>query len=63
MMKSIHELMSLEGRVAIVTGGAGYIGSAFCEALAEVGASISVLDISSKKNRTRGPDRTRQIWS
>jgi len=48
-MKSINDLMSLKGRVAIVTGGAGYIGSAFCEALAEVGASISVLDITSKK--------------
>lgn len=51
-MKSIHELMSLKGRVAIVTGGAGYIGSAFCEALAEVGASISILDIDSKKTET-----------
>lgn len=44
--------MSLKGRVAIVTGGAGYIGSAFCEALAEVGASISILDITSNKAET-----------
>lgn len=48
-MKSIQELMSLEGRVALITGGAGYIGAAFCEALAEAGASISVLDITLEK--------------
>ncbi|MFC1822861.1 SDR family oxidoreductase [Thermodesulfobacteriota bacterium] len=48
-MRMIQELMSLEGRVAIVTGGAGYIGSAFCEALAEVGANLVVLDIEPEK--------------
>jgi len=41
--------MSLRGRVAIVTGGAGHIGVAFCEAMAEVGATIVVLDISRDK--------------
>ena len=41
--------MSLDGRVAIVAGGAGYVGSAVCEALADVGASIVVLDIASDK--------------
>lgn len=45
-MKSIKELMSLSGRTALVTGGAGYIGAAFCEALAEAGANIAVLDMS-----------------
>ncbi len=35
----------LEGRVAFVTGGAGGIGSATCEALAEDGACVVVADI------------------
>lgn len=45
-MKSIKELMNLDGRVALVTGGAGRIGEALCEALAELGASVAVLDLS-----------------
>jgi NAD(P)-dependent dehydrogenase (short-subunit alcohol dehydrogenase family) len=43
-MKSLRELMDLNGRVALITGGAGHIGSALSEALAELGASIAVLD-------------------
>lgn len=38
--------MTLDGRVALITGGAGHIGSAMGEALAELGASIVVLDTS-----------------
>jgi NAD(P)-dependent dehydrogenase (short-subunit alcohol dehydrogenase family) len=45
-MKKISELMSLKGRVAIVTGGTGHIGRTFCEALAEAGAQVVVLDLS-----------------
>lgn len=45
-MKKINELISLKNRVAIVTGGAGHIGSAIAEALAELGANIAILDIS-----------------
>lgn len=43
-MKSLKELANLDGRVALITGGAGHIGSAMCEALAELGARIIVLD-------------------
>ncbi len=43
-MSSVSQLMNLTGRVAVVTGGAGHIGSALCEALAELGASVVVLD-------------------
>lgn len=45
-MKKISKLMSLKGRVAVITGGAGHIGSAMAEALAELGANIVILDIS-----------------
>ena len=44
-MKSIKELMDLTGRTALVTGGAGHIGQAFCDALAESGANVAVLDV------------------
>jgi len=45
-MKRISELMSLKGRVAVITGGAGHIGAAMAEALAELGANTVILDIS-----------------
>ncbi len=45
-MKSLKELMNLDGRVALITGGAGHIGSAMGEALAELGANVVVLDSS-----------------
>jgi NAD(P)-dependent dehydrogenase (short-subunit alcohol dehydrogenase family) len=44
--RSLRELMSLEGRVALVTGGAGHIGRAIANGLAELGANIAVVDIS-----------------
>ncbi len=43
---SLRQLMSLDGRVALVTGGAGHIGSAITDALAELGANVAVVDIS-----------------
>ena len=43
-MRSVTELMSLSGRTALVTGGAGHLGRAICETLAELGAAVAVLD-------------------
>jgi NAD(P)-dependent dehydrogenase (short-subunit alcohol dehydrogenase family) len=45
-MKSVGELMSLRGRVALITGGAGHIGAAIGDALAEQGAAVAVLDLA-----------------
>jgi NAD(P)-dependent dehydrogenase (short-subunit alcohol dehydrogenase family) len=44
--RTLRELMSLDGRVALVTGGAGHIGRAIGHALAELGAAIAVVDLS-----------------
>jgi NAD(P)-dependent dehydrogenase (short-subunit alcohol dehydrogenase family) len=44
-MKSLNELMDLRGRVAVVTGATGHIGRAICDALAELGAGVVVLDL------------------
>lgn len=48
-MKSVKQLMDLTGRTALVTGGAGYIGKAYCDTLAEVGANVAVLDLDEKQ--------------
>lgn len=40
--------MDLTGRVAIITGGAGYIGLAIAEALAEAGSKIALVDCNSE---------------
>jgi len=42
MNKSLEELLSLKGKTAVVTGGAGYLGTAMCETLAELGANIVI---------------------
>ena len=47
-MRKISELLSLKSRVALITGGAGQIGSTMAEALAELGAHIVILDINSE---------------
>ncbi len=41
--------MDLQGRVAVITGGAGHLGTAFCEALAEQGARIVVVDLQAER--------------
>lgn len=38
--------MDLAGRAALVTGGAGHIGREICDALAELGAEVAVLDVA-----------------
>jgi len=44
-MKSIAELITLENKTALITGGFGKIGLIICEALAELGAELIVIDL------------------
>lgn len=48
-MKTVTQLMDLKGRVALITGGAGHIGSAMAEAIAELGGNIVILDIDAQQ--------------
>jgi NAD(P)-dependent dehydrogenase (short-subunit alcohol dehydrogenase family) len=49
---TVQQLFDLTGRVALVTGGTGHLGSALCRALAEAGASVVVA--------SRDADRAKQ---
>jgi len=42
----IQDKFNLEGRVAVVTGGAGLLGAEFCRTLAEAGAAVIVADLN-----------------
>ena len=41
---SIYSLISLKDQVALITGGAGHLGSAMALVMAELGANILLLD-------------------
>jgi len=41
-VKSLLELLSMKGKVVLVSGGVGYLGKSICEVLAELGATILV---------------------
>jgi NAD(P)-dependent dehydrogenase (short-subunit alcohol dehydrogenase family) len=43
--RSLKSLFDLTGKTVFITGGAGYLGSAYCEALAELGANIAIVDL------------------
>jgi NAD(P)-dependent dehydrogenase (short-subunit alcohol dehydrogenase family) len=45
-MRSLRDLHSLAGRTAFITGGAGYLGTAMCEALAELGAKVAIAELA-----------------
>ncbi len=53
--------ISLEGKRAIVAGGAGAIGLAVSKALAEAGAGVTVFDIAPQKARTDDQLRTMRV--
>jgi NAD(P)-dependent dehydrogenase (short-subunit alcohol dehydrogenase family) len=42
MFKKIYDLLSLKGKTACITGGAGYLGSEIAHTLAELGANVVI---------------------
>ena len=56
---TITELFNLSGKVALITGGTGWLGSAFSRALAEAGASVVV----ASRDATRGSTAAAQLPS
>jgi NAD(P)-dependent dehydrogenase (short-subunit alcohol dehydrogenase family) len=47
----ISEKFNLTGKVALVTGGAGLLGTEFCQALAQAGAAVVVVDLNEQAAR------------
>ena len=39
-MRTLNEMMSLNGKLAVVTGGRGWLGSAISDTLLELGAQV-----------------------
>jgi gluconate 5-dehydrogenase len=59
MNKGIFELFSLRNRIALVTGGAGYLGSEISYTLAELGASV----IIASRDKAKCTQRANEIAS
>jgi NAD(P)-dependent dehydrogenase (short-subunit alcohol dehydrogenase family) len=57
-VRTLQELFRLDGRVAVITGGAGHIGLACAEALAELGARVVVVDREQAACEARAADLT-----
>jgi NAD(P)-dependent dehydrogenase (short-subunit alcohol dehydrogenase family) len=56
-MRPITELISLKGRVALITGGAGHIGRAIGDAFEELGAHVVVADRQAPTGTTAAAGR------
>ena len=48
---TIQEKFDLTGRIAIVTGGVGLLGTEFCRTLAEAGAAVAVVDLNASASQ------------
>jgi 2-deoxy-D-gluconate 3-dehydrogenase len=56
---TIQEKFDLNGRVAIVTGGVGLLGTEFCKTLAEAGAAVAVVDLNASATQATADTLTK----
>jgi 2-deoxy-D-gluconate 3-dehydrogenase len=61
-MSTIMDKFSLEGRTALVTGGAGLLGRQFTRALGEAGAGVVVADLDYEAARTHALSLNIAAW-
>ena len=61
MSKSLQELLSLKGKTAVITGGAGYLGTAMCETLAELGANLVIASRDKEKCERKAAELEKQF--
>ena len=60
---TIQQKFDLTGRVAIVTGGAGLLGTEFCRTLAEAGASVAALDLNAASSAATADSLTKSGYN
>jgi sorbose reductase len=48
LQHSVHDLLSLQGRTIVITGGARGLGLAFAFAVAEAGGDVAIIDFLDK---------------
>ena len=58
MTRSVKDLFDLSGRVAIITGGAGMLGTQHAVAIAEAGGHVVIADLSEKTVKRSAADIT-----
>ena len=56
---TIQEKFDLSGRVAVVTGGVGLLGTEFCRTLAEAGAAVAVVDLNAPASQAAADTLTK----
>src|SRR6187455_2996161 len=67
-MISADRFFKLDGKVALVTGGSGGIGSAVCEGLGVMGAKVAIADMNLEKatalaEELTGKGHTAKAWA
>jgi len=61
MSRTLKQMMDLSGRVGVVTGGGGHIGSEAALALAELGADVAVVDVNGPRATATAENITRDF--